>query len=233
MKNKVRMKSLLGLAAVCGATVLLAGCGGGQAPASGAVAQARTPKPYKLDFGTADAGIPITSSTDPKELQTLVMNEHVSPRSDPFALSSKERQFNASQMAEWLVQQNGNMAADFELPPVINERPPPEEPQPYRRVSGIIVADGVVAIIDMGNGKTEIVRPGEYVPNTPWKVVSITEDEAVLRRDGNVLPKEIHVRLEELPPELRGNGGDGSAPSSSSGNTGRPPGKGILQKGGA
>jgi hypothetical protein len=121
------------------------------------------------------------------------------PRPDPFALSSMEQSFEHSQQSERLFGQIGGFPTYVQ--PV--ETGPPKvqiEPQPYRRLSGVIVGDSVLAIIDMGNGaEPQLIRPGEHIPNSPWVVASIDQDRAVLRRDGDILPKEIEVRLETSP----------------------------------
>jgi hypothetical protein len=70
---------------------------------------------------------------------------------------------------------------------------PVVEPQPYRRLSGIVVGDSVLALIVMGDGAgPQIIRPGLRIPNSPWRVISIDEEQAVLRRDGDVLPRADH-----------------------------------------
>jgi hypothetical protein len=82
-----------------------------------------------------------------------------------------------------------------------------------------------MAIIDMGNNTPmQLIRPGMQIPNSPWKVISINEDEAVLRRSGNKRPKEIVVRLQG--PIAPGSSGGFGAPTGNPGGTiinpGRP-----------
>jgi bifunctional DNA-binding transcriptional regulator/antitoxin component of YhaV-PrlF toxin-antitoxin module len=82
---------------------------------------------------------------------------------------------------------------EFELP--ADEVAEVIEPQPFRRLAGIMVGDSVLAIIDMGDGNLQIVRPGQQIPGTEWTVASIDEEKAVLRRSGNKKPKEVVVPL--------------------------------------
>ena len=98
------------------------------------------------------------------------------------------------------------------------------EPQPYRRLSGILIGDSVLAILEEG-GKSTIVRPGMMIPDTNWRVVSIDKDKAILRREGPQLPHEVEVRLEVGMPGFTntGNqGGGGTPPPGRGGKNGGP-----------
>ncbi|MHB8636356.1 MAG: hypothetical protein ACYC96_07780 [Fimbriimonadaceae bacterium] len=212
-----------------------AGCKGPSATADASPPVALTPAPPKVNFGT-DVGIPLDTQTpNPAQLNNLYLSMNVRTRQDPFSLSPQERAFDSEQQTERLVQQDGMMETMYVPPPPPNDTPAAEEPQPYRRVSGILVGDSVLAIIEMGEGSPVIVRPGEYVPNTPWFVVSIDEEKVVLRRAGNILPKEISVRLEQRAPGAGGNVGPGATGPGVNGpgfNGNGPPGTGPRMGGG-
>jgi hypothetical protein len=163
-----------------------------------------------------------------------VAGRYGGPRSDPFSLKASERTFETFQNTERIVGEMGSWTVMF-TPPV--EKDPLAgvitEPQPYRRLSGIIVGDSVYAILDEGDGTPEIIRPGMRIPNSEWTVVSIDEEKAVLRRSGNKLPKQIIVRLESPPggvPSMGGGqpGGQPGGPPGGfpGGMPGGPPGRG-------
>ena len=201
---------------------LIGGCKGPSTPTDTGGAPAATLSAPKVKFG-ADVGIPLDPQTaDPAQLKNLYASLDVRPRQDPFSLSPQEKAYDREQESERLVQQGGTMSTMYEPPLPPDDTPAAEEPQPYRRVSGILVGDSVLAIIEMGEGSPVIVRPGQYVPNTPWFVVSIDEEKVVLRRTGNVNPKEITVRLEQRPPGMGGGGAAG--PGAGAGQGGPGPG---------
>jgi hypothetical protein len=123
------------------------------------------------------------------------------PRSDPFAMSPEEKSFDYSQASERVFNEIGGfpsyVQAEEEVTPEVAT-----ETQPYRRLAGVVVGDSVVAIIDMGGNDIQLIRPGMKVPNhEEWTVVSIDQDRAILRRGGEILPKQIEVRLESPPAE--------------------------------
>ena len=160
-------------------------------------------------------------------------------RANPFALTPSEASFDKEQTAAYLATTQGSFPMFFQPPPE-NLAPPEVEPQPYRRLAGILIGESVVALIDMGNGHIEEIYPGETIPGTQWKVVSIDSEKAVLQRVGsNRLPNEIVVRLESAPanatPEqptnnnpFGGAGGQGFSPNGPGG----PGGIGGVPSGG-
>lgn len=158
------------------------------------------------------------------------LGQSFSPRNDPFALLAEEAAFERTQSSERILSQSGGFRFDYEEP-VRNDVVEVQEPQPYRRLAGVIVGESVLALIDMGDGRLEIIRPGQRIPNSEWTVVSIDEEKAVLRRPGNRLPRQIIVRLES-PPAGFGNQG-GGAPSGAGGPGGGPPGFGAPRGTGA
>jgi hypothetical protein len=163
----------------------------------------------------ADAGVRVDrkEGIDVANLKNLVASRSFSARKDPFSLLGGEKLFDASQNGERLVQANGFMT-EWQPP----EDAPPEvtEAQPFRRLAGVMVGDSILAIIDMGDGRMQIVRPGEIVPGTEWTVASIDEEKAVLRRGGNRKPKEVIVGLSGsmngVVGPSSGSGGGRSAP---------------------
>ena len=146
-------------------------------------------------------------------------------RGNPFSLSKDEIAFDQAQAAEKIVIDGGNFGSLYEL---TESKLPGEgvqvEPQPYRRLSGILIGDSVLAILEEG-GKSTIVRPGMMIPDTNWRVVSIDKDKAILRREGPQLPHEVEVRLEVGMPGFTntGNqGGGGTPPPGRGGKNGGP-----------
>lgn len=149
----------------------------------------------------ASSGVPLTPALqDPSVVVTLIHSETTVARSNPFELHPIEKAYETKQQNARVFANTGTF-----WPAVFTPRPEQveviqTEPQPYRRLAGVVVGDSVMAIIDMGNGgPMELIRPGMQIPNSPWRVVSIDEDKAVLKRSGNRLPREIVVRLEPVP----------------------------------
>jgi hypothetical protein len=84
------------------------------------------------------------------------------------------------------------------------ELPEPFEPQPRRRVAGIIIGTTVSAILEQEGELPRIVYPGDMVGE--FRVAAITETGLILRRSkGN--PREVRVPYE--PPGNVGGGGVG------------------------
>ena len=133
-------------------------------------------------------------------------------RSNPFALNASEQAFDLAQAGERLTIEGGSFGSLYTLPDDKLDVAEPAEQQPYRRLSGILIGDSVLAILEEG-GKSTIVRPGMLIPGTDWRVISIDRDKAILRREGNRLPKEVEVRLEiGFPGSGGGPGGGPGAP---------------------
>lgn len=169
---------------------------------------------------------------DPKAIENAKRDVLVSARPDPFALTPAEKAFERAQQAERFFQETGGFGAEFE---VKEAQPVPVtiEPQPYRRLSGIVVGDGsILALLDMGDGQWLLVRPGQEIPNTNWRVISINEERALLRRPGNVLPREISVRLESPPANMNVPPPGGATGPGSTGPAGGPMPQGAGSAGG-
>ena len=161
---------------------------------------------------SADAGVfkDIASSQDPgRYLPYISRTASYGHRMNPFALSAEEMAFDRQQAAEKIVIDGGEIGQMWQLPPDTLPQVEPVEPQPYRRLSGILIGDSVLAILEQGNTST-IVRPGQMLPGTDWKVISIDQNRAILHRVGSNprAPREVEVRLEiGFPGQNSGPGG--------------------------
>jgi hypothetical protein len=174
------------------------------APSADATGQDKGPK---FQGPPSIAGLEVKPSTNTKQFGQLVAAnaDKFHARSDPFALSAPEKAFDSEQASERIFASTGFITL---VEPKSEVAPTVEfEAQPYRRLSGIIVGDSIVAILEQPGEDPILIRPGMKIPNSPWTVASIDEDKAVLRRTGNVLPHEVIVRL-ETPRE-----GYGSTPT--------------------
>lgn len=203
--------------------VAFAGGCGGSTPEASTPASAATVAAPTIDLSKrVDAGIDVKQGSDPKEIKSWVRVAALKAgpaRPDPFALKAQEKAFEAEQGSERLLGELGGYRNEFAPTEPKEDAPlPTPEPQPYRRLAGVVVGDSVLALIDMGNGNTYLVHPGEKVPESEWTVASIDMDKAVLKRGGNLLPHEIVVRL-ELPPAnlssataVPGGNGSGNGP---------------------
>jgi hypothetical protein len=217
----------LALAAVMG--VGLAGCAGDEAAIS---APAAKPIPKNIEESpqlSAEAGVPLPEVSDPgfTETRALVDSRTFATRGDAFALMGPEAQFDRDQRSERIVLQTGGFSVEWEPP---EEKPDPEErrePQPYRRLAGILLGDAVMALIEWEDGRTYQVRPGQAVAGSEWVVFTIDSEKAILRRKGDVLPREVVVPLESR----RGGGGRGGG--NQGGGGGLAPGGGGAAGGGA
>jgi len=101
--------------------------------------------------------------------------------------------------------------------------PPPDLPQPVRRMAGIIVSDRIYAIIET-NGLSQIVQPGDMLDDRLAKVERIERDKVILKTMDKV-PKLITVRMTSAPRAVTNvtpvtTGGEG--PPSPMGPGGRP-----------
>ena len=142
---------------------------------------------------------PATTATAP---QPSAARPPFTPRRDPFAPLPEEveaMQADAFDPARYFV------LASPPKPPQV-ELPEPFEPQPRRRVAGIIIGTTVSAILEQEGELPRIVYPGDMVGE--FRVAAITENGLILRRSkGN--PREVRVPYE--PPGNVGGGGVGGA----------------------
>ncbi|MEI8281221.1 MAG: hypothetical protein WCG75_02335 [Armatimonadota bacterium] len=174
-------------------------------------------KQTKEYIPTAAAGVQkdITKSQDPSRyLPYISRTASYGHRQNPFALNADEAAFDRQQAAEKIIIDGGQIGEMYQLPPDTLPQVEPVEPQPYRRLSGILIGDSVLAILEQGNTST-IVRPGQMLPGTDWKVISIDQNRAILHRTGsNRAPREVEVRLEIGFPS--------QSPAPGGGNNGTP-----------
>ena len=138
------------------------------------------------------------------------------PRRDPFAPLPEEveaMQADAFDPARYFV------LASPPKPPKV-ELPEPFEPQPRRRVAGIIIGTTVSAILEQEGELPRIVYPGDMVGE--FRVAAITETGIILRRSkGN--PREVRVPYEP-PGNVGGTGGGAGFGGPRGGGLGAPPG---------
>ncbi len=128
------------------------------------------------------------------------------PRRDPFAPLPEELE---AMQTEVFQPERYFVLASPPKPPRV-ELPEPFEPQPRRRVAGIIIGTTVSAILEQEGELPRIVYPGDMVGE--FRIAAITESGLVLRRPrGN--PREVRVPYE--PPgggSVTGGGGSGRGP---------------------
>jgi hypothetical protein len=236
MKMSLTMSNRLKYASALVSVALVAvGCLG--APPDPTASPGATVPDAKINF-VSDAGVPVTQSTDPLFMHKVVVASKFGPApQDPFKLKPYEVSYDTEQTTDRVFSSIGGYRDEFTPPNPADEAPPRVvEPQPYRRLSGVVVGDSILALIDMGNGQSYLIRPGMTIPNSEWRVVSIDMDKAVLERDGDTLPKEIVVRLELPPPGMSGGVGAGFNPGGGIPGAGAPrgnrPGLGVGGGGG-
>ncbi len=199
------------------ASVVLAGCGPDPVASMGS-AQAGTAPTLTPFKPVAQAGIKVDPA-DPTVLIEAGKAQAVAVRGNPFSLRSEETAFDRSQAVASLVEGQGW------YPFVAIERAEPGqetfvmEPQPPRRLAGVLIGETITALIDMGDGRgLQTIRPGQTIEGTNWVVQSIDEEKAILRREGsNTRPKYVVVRLEDAA--TMGSGSGGAAPATGGGNT--------------
>lgn len=188
--------------------------------------------PDMQDYGGLTPGAPGGGFAPPSQVSTMAAapqpttaRPQFTPRRDPFAPLPEEleaMQADAFNPASYFV------LASPPKPPKV-ELPEPFEPQPRRRVAGIIIGTTVSAILEQEGELPRIVYPGDMVGE--FRVAAITETGLVLRRSrGN--PREVRVPYEP-PGNVGGSGGGGAAgfgaPGAGGlGAPGAPPGRGLA-----
>ncbi|CAN5448747.1 hypothetical protein BH11ARM1_BH11ARM1_18120 [soil metagenome] len=226
--------SLVALGLVAGA--ILVGCGSPPVETTtGSAPQAMAPAGQKASAADIAAvygslpGIPGNAkplADAPKAFATegkLVAARYGPARKDPFALKPEEKNYETAQETMRVMGEMGGWVTLFT--PKEEKNPDANliiEPQPYRRLSGIIIGESVYAILDQGDGQPLIIRPGMKIPNSNWTVASIDEEKAILTRTGNTLPRTVVVRLES-PPAGQGPSNTRTASPGGPGGPGGPP----------
>ena len=174
--------------------VALVGCNSPDVPPAQPTAPTIPDEPMAL---TSTAGVPLTAAATPVDIKTVASSKRFEYRADPFALKSSERQYETEQEGLRVFGELGGFTVQFtpkEEEAVQQDFP---EPQPYRRLAGIVVGDSILALIDMGDGKgLQIIRPGQTIEGSEWRVASIDSEKAVLVRSGTRTPRRIIVKLE-------------------------------------
>jgi hypothetical protein len=188
---------------------------------------ASQPPPTPPDFDRDGSGLappspgggftpppPTMTATAP---QPQAARPQFTPRRDPFAPLPEEveaMQADAFDPARYFV------LASPPKPPKV-ELPEPFEPQPRRRVAGIIIGTTVSAILEQEGELPRIVYPGDMVGE--FRVAAITETGLILRRSkGN--PREVRVPYEPPGNVGGGGGGGGAGFGGPRGGPGAPPG---------
>lgn len=232
----MKAQRLTGIAISAAALAILtgAGCGSGEGVESvGAYPGGRSLRPMEPPAIAADAGVPI--APPPAQDFSRVMQQaqamFVATRTDAFALLPAERRFEAQQTAARVLSEMGGFTLVYEPP-----APPPDEedivePQPYRRLQGVMLSNTVTALIEWEDGKVYEVHPGSRVADSEWVVVSIDPEKAVLRRSGQRRPTQIEVKLESPPPGM-GRGGRTQGGGAGGGQQAGGAGTGIAGAGG-
>ena len=162
-------------------------------------------------------GTEMVAEPDVVNPSLLAQNKTYGVRSNPFALLGAERIFHNEQMTERFIADFGGWVP-FDVPPDIRIPQPPVIPLPQWRLSGVIIGNGVLALLDTGSTVYEI-RPGMTIPGTEWRVASIDSERAILVRD-NAVPSEFRVVLQGVIGGGTGFGTGGGANTAPGGNTG-------------
>lgn len=185
-------KSVFGLGAIFAALVV-SGCNAPDVPPTAA---SSTVTPPTIAF-SSKAGVPVAASANPVPITAVASAKRFDYRPDPFALTAKERKFESEQEALRVFGELGG-AGDLFTPEeekqAVVDYP---EPQPYRRLAGVVVGDSILALVDMGDGTgLKVIRPGQRIEGSEWRVASIDSEKAVLVRSGSRTPRRIVVKLE-------------------------------------
>ncbi|MCH8977927.1 MAG: hypothetical protein IH945_01630 [Armatimonadetes bacterium] len=201
---------LFGLLAVLASV----GCETNATPFSGLTASL-PPEPV-IDL-SAEAGVPVNPSGP------AILPSEVSPgkvfgsRQDPFRLLALEAEYDLAQRTEFFLGEVGGWTPPTNLGSLLEDEVREFiEPVPAWRLSGVIIGNGVLALLDTGLTVHE-VRPGMKVPDSEWTVVSIDADRAVLRREGNKLPREFAVNMQGPIGGARPAGGGVAGPAGAGG----------------
>lgn len=217
------------LALSSAAVLALGGCGllGGTETAETPTATVSLAKYQKLAEQKPDApaGVPVEPNTSTDNLKKLVASKTFASRPDPFSLLPVEAKFDKDQASARFLQTGGFLTV-WTPPAEEMEEIVAIEPQPVRRLAGVVVSNGAVLIlIDMGDGKgVQLARAGSKLGE--WTVASIDTEKAILKRDPKKRPSEVLVPLAS-PLELGTPGGGPNVPGA-----GGRPGGGMMPPGG-
>jgi hypothetical protein len=209
--------------AVCTVAVALAGCDVGDKTPDATVIPPYNP-PAHQPAAAAGIGAAVVATPGNDALQ-LARTKYFRTRRDAFGLLPVEAKFDRSQTAFRLLNDGGGFVTMFSEPEAKDDVAPVVETLPAWRLTGVIIGNGVVALLDMGM----------KIPNSDWTVVSIDSDRAVLRRPAGKLPTVFVVPLQGAPPKdvPSGGGGAGGGIAGGGGGGKENPGGGGPQRGSA
>ncbi len=148
-------------------------------------------------------------------------------RADPFSVLPVEKAADQRARQQQLLAMLGSFQLFAEpKPKPVNPALIPVEPQPYRRLSGIVRGEAVAAILEVpGVSDPVVVQPGDKVGE--WTVRSIDSEKLVLVRTGDKRPNTVVVKLEALPATLASSGLGTGAEGPTMGGMAPGPGPGV------
>lgn len=171
--------------------------------------------PLKAEYQSKAAEAPMAGNPRPplvQDKQAIVSSAGrvYASRYNPFSLKSDEAIFE-TQIRYNLILNKLSPSYALELvaaPPEIPVELQPMEPQPYRRVAGVIFGDSVRALIVEEGGRSYFVSPGDMIGD--WLVASIDAEKVVLERDPRKRPNRLEIRVESQPAFLPTGGAPGA-----------------------
>ena len=181
----------------------------------------------------AEAGIPLADPISKHTVQEIAHAMSVPARHDPFRLTATEVRFDRQQRTERLLTEAGGYVNLFTPTQDIDFAPRPLQSRPLWRLSGVVVSEnGIVALLDMGGGRSMVIRPGTLIDEGGFVVESLNQDRAVLRRlDQSLEPHRVTIELsgplsgptQTGPAGVGGPGNNGGTPAPpQGGSTGAP-----------
>ncbi len=215
----MQARNTTGMAALAAVTLAI-GVGCGPPAPVDATTGVQPIKVDEIKFD-AEAGLEPTIVTgDEANMVKLASRYDFGHRGDPFRMLQAERSYDSEQLSERVIADAGGFVSFYATPDPGAGAGPAEvvEPLPLWRLSGVLLSDGVGALLDMGS-QTILVRPGMKIEGTDWTVVSIDTDSAVLKRSGKS-PGKFTVPLQGKlsgSPTGGGNGGGGNATGGAAG----------------
>lgn len=149
------------------------------------------------DRPKSDAGLGLSNpSAKLPTVQKIASGMSLASRNDPFKLLPTESAFDYSQKTERLIAEGGGYKSYFTPTQDTQAQPTRLEPRPLWRVAGVVVSEnGVVALLDLGNRRTVVIRPGQRIEGSPFEVASIDSKQAVLRRTDGKQPMYVTIEL--------------------------------------
>lgn len=215
---------------IMAATLLLVGCQTQPTEVASVPTGVSKYKPKATPL-TAEAGIPLADPLAKVTVQDIAKTMQVPYRRDPFMLTTAEVKFDRLQRTERLLNEAGGYVNLFTPTMDIEFEPKPLESKPLWRLSGVVVSEGgIVALLDMGNGQSRVIRPGLVLEGTPFVVQSLDRDRAILRRLDGKEPRLVSIELSgPLNPTEQPNAqpNPGGPPPGPRGGGGVPRGRGF------